>query len=342
MQKGFDTNKYIQIQELEILKRADKYDRIYLEVGGHLNYDGHASRVLPGYKPQTKLSLFRDLYEVENISIIYCVNSKDLASKKRLGDFDINYAKQTLKDISSFKKLNLQEIVLVITRYEKKYHKIVSKFIKKMKNKVKKSYIHKEINNYTKSPQHAIKGYKKNEYIKLNSDLVLITGAAGGSGKMATAMSQLYHDLKIRKIKSGYAKFETFPVWNLPLNHPINLAYEAATADLQDKNKIDPYHLRKYKIKAVNYNRDIENFSILIKLSNLITKTNSKSAFGYFSPTDMGIGNTKFGIINEDLCKKAAIKEINRRMKIYTKEFKANRESEQTIKRMNEILKKLK
>jgi uncharacterized protein (UPF0371 family) len=152
-------------------------------------------------------------------------------------------------------------------------------------------------------------------------------------------MSQIYHDIK-NKINSGYAKFETFPVWNLPLSHPINLAYEAATADLQDKNEIDPYHLKHYNIKSVNYNRDIKNFSILIKLANMITK--SKSAFGYHSPTDMGIGNTKSGIINEEICKRAAIKEIHRRMKVYKKEFKSRRESEKTLERMEEILKKLK
>jgi uncharacterized protein (UPF0371 family) len=336
MKRGFDTKKYLKIQELEIIKRAKKYNKFYLEFGGHLIYDGHASRVLPGYNPETKLKLLRNLHKIEKISIIYCVNAKDISSKKRLGDFKLDYTNQTLKDIRAFKKYGLKDITLVITRYQESKSKLIFQFKKIISKEVKRIYIHHEIPNYINGPKYAVKGYKKNPYVKLNSKLIIITGAAGGSGKMATAMNQIYHDIR-KGINSGYAKFETFPVWNLPLDHPINLAYEAATADLQDKNEIDPYHLKHYKIKAVNYNRDINNFSILMKLASMITK--SKTAFGYYSPTDMGIGNTKSGIIDEEICKKAAIKEIRRRMIVYTKEFKAGRDSEKTLKRMKEILK---
>ncbi len=337
MKRGFDTSKYIEIQKKEILKRLGRFQRLYLEFGGHLTYDGHASRVLPGYNPKTKLKLLKSLGDLE---IIYCVNANDIESKKLLGDFKLNYTKQTLKDIKILRKKVSKNIFLVITRYQNKHSKTIMKFKKIISKYVKKIYIHNEIPNYIKSPEYAIKGYEKNIYLNLNSKLIIITGAAGGSGKMATAMSQIYHDTK-NKINSGFAKIETFPVWNLPLNHPINLAYESATADLQDKNEIDPYYLRHYKKKSVNYNRDIKNFSILIKVANLISKTKNNSAFGYYSPTDMGIGNTKEGIINEELCKRAAIKEIFRRRKVYEKEFKAGRENKKTLERMDKIIKKI-
>ncbi len=341
MKRGFNTSKYIEIQKKEILKRMNKFNRLYLEVGGHLCYDGHASRVLPGYDPKTKLKLLKNLKKSGiDIEIIYCVNAKDIESKKVLGDFDLNYKKQTIRDIGTFAKNNLKVNHLVITRYERKNSKTISQFKEIIGNKVKNIYLHNEIPNYSKSPNYAVKGYKKDSPIKIkaNSRLIIITGAAGGSGKMGTAMSQIYYDIR-NKINSGYAKLETFPVWNLPLNHPINLAYEAATADLQDKNEIDPYHLKYHHKKAVNYNRDIKNFGILMDIAKIITK--KKFPFGYKSPTDMGIGNTKAGIINDNICRKAAIKEINRRMKFYTKEYKSGRESKATIERMEEIMNKI-
>ena len=336
--RGFDSSKYLKIQKAEILKRLSKFNRLYLEVGGHLCYDGHASRVLPGYLPKTKLILLKKLKEFET-EIIYCVNSKDLSSKKHLGDFNLDYKKQTIKDIETFKKNGLKVNHLVITRFEKKDSKSVFRFLKLIENKVKNTYIHNEIKNYLKSPKYAIDGYKKDSRIKVKSKLIIITGAAGGSGKMATAMSQIYYDIK-NKVNAGYAKLETFPVWNLPLSHPINLAYEAATADLLDKNEIDPYHLKYHHKKSVNYNRDIKNFGILMNLLKAITK--KKFPFSYKSPTDMGIGNTKSGIINDKICRTAAIKEIKRRMKFYEKEFKKGRESKSTIERMEEILNKIK
>jgi len=335
MKKGFDTLKYIEIQKQEILKRVFKYNRFYLEVGGHLTYDGHASRVLPGYDPRTKLKLIESLGDTE---ILYCINANDLESKKRLGDFKLDYKKQTLKDISEFKKASLKNIKIIITRCKKSNLKIVLDFKKLLERNRLKVYTHNEISNYTKSPKYAINGYKKDSYIKTESKLIIVTGAAGGSGKMGVAMSQIYHDLR-NKINSGYAKLETFPIWNLPLNHPINLAYEAATADLQDKNMIDPYHLKYHKIKAVNYNRDIENFSILMGIAKLITK--KQFPFGYFSPTDMGIGNTKSGIINDKICREASIKEIKRRWKYYNEEFNSGRTQKATIERMKEIIKEI-
>ena len=333
MKKGFDSKKYILAQKKEILNRMRKFDRLYLEVGGHLCYDGHASRVLPGYDPKTKLKLLKKLGKLE---IIYCVNAKDLNSKKRLGDFNLTYEKQTLKDLKLFKRAGLKVDYVVITRFSNE--KRAKDFKKTLDKNVRKVYFHKEIKGYSKSIKKAIKGYKENPVVPINSKLVIVTGAAGGSGKMATTMSQIYSEVN-KKIKSGFAKFETFPIYNLPLDHPINMAYEAATADLQDKVQIDPYHLKYYKKKAVNYNRDIDNFGILIKISKSITK--KKSAFGYHSPTDMGVSNTKAGIIDEEICKQAAIKEIKRREKVYLYEFKRGRETKATLNRIKEILRKL-
>lgn len=333
MKKGFDTEKYIQIQKKEILKRMKKFDRLYLEVGGHLAYDGHASRILPGYAPKTKLKLLKTLGKLE---IIYCVNARDLNTKKRLGDFNLNYKKQTLKDLRLFKRAGLKVDYVVITRFDNQAKALKLKKI--LDKKVKKVYLHKEIKDYS-NPAKALKGYEKNPALPIVFDLVIITGAASGSGKMAVAMSQIYSNVK-RKINTGYAKLETFPIYDLGLDNPINLAYEAATADLQDKNKIDPYYFKKYHKKVVNYNRDIKNFAILLKISKLITK--KKTAFGYNSPTEMGINNTKKGIINEKICEQAAIKEIRKRQKFYLREFRKGRENKQTLERMKEILKKIK
>jgi len=333
MKRGFNTERYLRAQKKEILKRMSKFDRLYLEVGGHLPYDGHASRVLPGYNPKTKLKLLKTLGKLE---IIYCVNAKDLSSKKRLGDFNLNYKRQTLKDLRLFKRAGLKVDYVVITRFSNE--KEAEKLKKILDKKVRKVYFHKEIKGYSKNVKKAIKGYKENPIVPITSKLVIVTGTAGGSGKMATTMSQIYSDIN-RKINAGFAKLETFPIYNLPLNHPINIAYEAATADLQDKNKIDPYHLKYHKKKAVNYNRDIDNFAILMKISRLITK--KKAAFGYYSPTDMGVSNTKPGIINKEVCKQAAIKEIKRREKVYLHEFKKGRESKETLNRMKEIIKKI-
>ncbi len=332
MKRGFDTKKYLKAQKKDILKRLKKFERLYLEVGGHLSYDGHASRVLPGYLPNTKLKLLKTLGKLE---IIYCVSAKDLDSRKRLGDFNLTYKKQTLKDIRDFKKAGLKIDYVVITLF--KGEKSALKFKRILEKKVRKVYFHKKTKNYF-NPKKAILGYEKNPAIPTTTKLIIITGAAGNSGKMSVAMSQIYLDRK-RKIKAGFAKLETFPIYNLSINHPLNIAYEAATADIKDTNKIDPYYLKKNKKRVVNYNRDINNFKILKALSRLFTK--NKTAFGYSSPTEMGVSNTKAGIINKEICEKAAIKEIYRRQKIYSKEFKKGRESKQTLERMKEIIKKI-
>lgn len=330
--RGFDSKRYIDAQSTEILKRVNKFDRLYLEFGGHLCYDGHASRVLPGYKPSLKIDLLKSLGDIE---IIYCVNSKDIAGSKRLGDFNLDYKNQVLKDISDIEKRGLKVNHIVFTRYDGEVG--VKEFLKKIKSRGHKTYLTKEVKDYI-IPKNAIKSYKENSYVKVKSNVIIVTGAAGGSGKMAICMSQVYHDLKNKK-NAGYAKFETFPVWNLSLNHPINLAYEAATADLGDINMIDPYHLKAYKKRAVNYNRDIENFEILKSTVKEMTK--KRNPFGYKSPTDMGVSKVKDGIINELVCQNAAIKEIKRRMKVYKKEVEAGRLNEIVNLRMKKIVGKL-
>jgi len=321
---GFFSAEYIKAQTHEIKKRLGKYPRLYLEIGGKPCSDGHASRVLPGYKKTLKLDILKSL---GNLEIIYCINAKDINSNRRLGDFKLNYKQQTLKDLSTFKKQKLKVKSIVITMYEGE--KEAFEFSKVLSRLGVKIYFHSKTKNYLKSAENALNSYKNQPYISSRSKLVVVTGPSGNSGKMAVALNQLYHESKIN-INSGFAKFETFPIHNLPLNHPINIAYEAATADLQDKVMSDPR-----KKDEVNYNRDIKNFSIL----KLIMK--GRKNFPYKSVTDMGINMTKAGIIRDSVCRQAAIKEILRRNKYYTDEYQKGRESPRTIERMKVILTKL-
>jgi len=333
LKRGFSTKKYLLIQENKVLERIRKFDRLYLEFGGKLFYDNHAARILPGYKKTIKAEFLKQL---EDLEIIYCINAKDLQATRRVGG-RVSYEKQALKDLRDSKKFKIEIKKVIITRYDGEAK--AKTFRKRLIKLGKKVYFHKEIPGYPNNLTKVIRGYAKQPYIPIKKDIVVVTGPTGGSGKMAVALSQIYHDHK-KKINSGFAKFETFPIWNLPLKHPINLAYEAATADLQDKNMIDPYHWKAYKVKAVNYNRDIENFAILKAIIKKITKKNFP--FGYKSPTDMGINTIKQAIINPELCKKAALKEIKRRYKIYQREFKKGRESKATLDRVEEIIKKIK
>lgn len=331
--RGFDSKKYIQAQTVSILKRINEFDKLYLEFGGKLTYDGHASRVLPGFNPTTKVNLLKNL---GNFEIIYCVNANDLHSKKRLGDFEISYKEQAIKDIKDIRKKGLNVKHLCITFY--KDRKDVNIFKKVIENLGINVYLHREIEGYPNKTKKILNGFLKQDFIKTKAKLIIVTGASSGSGKMATAMAQIYHERK-NGIKAGFSKYELFPIWDLPLKHPINIAYEAATADIGDYNMIDPYYLKEYHKKAVNYNRDVENFAILKKIYSLVA--GEKINLKFKSPTDMGVNKAKEGISDENVCKKAAIREIKRRYKFYEKEFKAGRENQQTIKRMEKILKKI-
>ena len=273
MKRGFDTKQYSKAQTLEILKRAQKFDKLYLEIGGKLLSDDHASRVLPGYNRTCKLKIIRELQDPE---IIYCINTKDLISKRHVGRYNLTTEEKALKDLVDLEILGFKPKV-VITRFEKE--KSIKNFvtiIKKMKLRV---YLSSEIANYGDT-QATLAGYRKQKLIPTKSKLIVITGVGSDSGKMGLALSQIYKEQqKEKKKKIGFTKFESFPVWNLPISHPINLAYEAATADVKDKNMIDPYHKKAYKKNATNYNRDIENFGILQKI--LKQKLKSKLLWTY-------------------------------------------------------------
>jgi uncharacterized protein (UPF0371 family) len=332
MKRGFDAEKYIASQSFEILKRVRKFSRLYLEFGGKLCYDEHASRVLPGYKTTTKIEILKRLGDLR---IIYCIYAKDLENNRMVGMSGMNYKKKILKDLKDIDGFGFKKINIVITRFNKE--KRAKKFADRLKRDYK-IYFHTKIEGYGVDIKKTLAGYEKQKYIPIKENFTIVTGPAGGSGKMGFCLSQIYHERK-KKINSGFAKFETFPIWNLPLNHPVNLAYEAATADLGDVNMIDPYHLKTYNKKAVNYNRDIENFGILLAIARKVTC--EKWPCGYKSPTDMGVNMGKFGIINDKVVRHAAIGEIKRRRGAYKKEFKKTSQCERVISRMDNILKKI-
>jgi uncharacterized protein (UPF0371 family) len=331
---GFDTNKYLKEQTKRILERVGKFQKLYLEFGGKLCYDLHAARVLPGYESTTKIELLKKLGDIE---IIYCISSKDIERGRVRRDFGLTYDNMTLKDISDIKDFGLKVSSVIITRYSGEHS--VKIFKKRLENFGMKVYIHEEIKGYPNDIKKVLEGYEKQPYVKTDKKLILVTGVGGNSGKMAFCLSQIYHERK-KNLKTGFAKFETFPIWNLQLKHPINVAYEAATADLLDVNMVDPFHKKAYGITSINYNRDVENFNILKNIMQKITK--EKDPFGYKSPTDMGVNTAKKGIVNDNVCRKAAKQEIIRRYFRYLREKVEGIQTQETIDRMEEIMKEVK
>jgi uncharacterized protein (UPF0371 family) len=332
---GFDTRKYLEAQTSEILERVKKFDkRLYLEFGGKLCYDFHASRVLPGYEPDTKTKLFRKL--LKDMQIIYCVSAKDIQRGKIRGDFGLPYDQQTLKDIGDLRDRGLNVSCVALTLY--KGESLAGRFKRYLKNLGFKVHVFTEIKGYPNDLNFVVsdKGYGSQPYIKIEKPLIVVTGAGGGSGKMSLCLSQMYHDHK-RGINSGFAKFETFPIWNLPINHPVNTAYEAATADLGDYNMVDPFHKKKYGITAINYNRDIENFELMKNILDRITG----DGVPYNSPTDMGVNKAKIGIISDKVCREAGKQEIIRRYFRYKEEMMLGIESKETVERMEKIMEKV-
>jgi uncharacterized protein (UPF0371 family) len=332
-QVGFDTNKYIEEQTRKILERVSKFGKLYLEFGGKLCYDLHAARVLPGYKATAKIELLKKLGDIE---IIYCVSAKDIEKGKVRGDFGLTYDNQTLKDISDIRDFGLNVSSVVITLYSNE--RSANTLKKKLENFGMKVYMHTPIEGYPLNIPNVLEGYGKLPYIETNKKLVIVTGAGGNSGKMATCLSQIYHERK-KGLKTAFAKFETFPIWNLELNHPVNIAYEAATADLKDANLVDPFHKEAYGVTAINYNRDIENFNILISIMKEIT--GEESPFGYKSPTDMGVNAAASGIIDDEACREAARQEIIRRYFRYYKEKIEGIETQDTLDQMAMIMNKV-
>ena len=333
MKVGFDNDKYVKIQSEKIKERFKLFDKLYLEVGGKLFDDSHAARILPGFKNDVKISMFKELKD--DLEIIYCINAGDIEKNKIRGEYGITYDLEVIKLINESKKMGFSVNSVVITLYKNQVS--VDKFIKKLNRNGIKTYIHTYTKGYPTDVDTIVseEGYGANPYIETTKPLILVNAPGPGSGKLATCLSQIYHENK-RGVNAGYAKFETFPVWNLPLKHPVNLAYEAATADLKDVNMIDPFHLEKYGKTAVNYNRDIETFPIL---KSILSKVSKKDI--YFSPTDMGVNMVGYCISDNDIVEEASKKEIVRRYYNELNNYKMGLCDEDTYKKikilMNEI-----
>ena len=275
---GFDNQKYLKMQSEQIRKRIAFFGgKLYLEFGGKLFDDFHASRVLPGFEPDSKIRMLQQLKD--DVEIVITISAEDIESNKIRGDLGITYDEDVLRLIDTFREMDLYVGSVVLTRYNGQSG--ANAFLKQLSVLGIKCYCHYTIAGYPSDVQHIVSdaGLGKNDYIETTRSLVVVTAPGPGSGKMATCLSQLYHDHK-RGITAGYAKFETFPIWNIPLKHPVNLAYEAATADLNDVNMIDPFHLEAYGEKAVNYNRDVEIFPVLNSIFKMI-----QGESPYSSPT---------------------------------------------------------
>ena len=306
MKIGFDNDKYLQLQAEHITARRAQFGgKLYLEFGGKLFDDYHASRVLPGFQPDSKIRMLRTLKD--DVEIVVAICAGDIEKNKMRGDLGISYDADVLRLIDVFRDLGFYVGSVVITQYAGQ--PAADAFIKRLDTLGVKSYRHYPIAGYPSDVAHIVsdEGLGRNDYIETTRPLIVVTAPGPGSGKMATCLSQLYHDNR-RGIPAGYAKYETFPIWNLPLKHPVNLAYEAATADLNDVNMIDPFHLEAYGVTTVNYNRDVEIFPVLAAMFRKI-----QGECPYKSPTDMGVNMAGFAIVDDDACQEASRMEILRR-----------------------------
>ena len=304
---GFDNNKYLEIQSQHIQQRIAQFDnKLYLEMGGKLFDDFHASRVLPGFLPDSKIKMLMQLSD--QVEIVIVINATDIEKSKVRGDIGITYDADVLRLIDAFRGNGLYVGSVVIAQYSGQA--TADTFHKRLESLGVKVFLHYPIEGYPSNIPHIVsdEGFGKNEYVETTRPLVVVTAPGPGSGKMATCLSQLYHEYR-RGIKAGYAKFETFPIWNLPLKHPVNLAYEAATADLNDVNMIDPFHLEAYNETAINYNRDVEAFPVLNAILEKISGTSP-----YKSPTDMGVNMAGRCIIDDAACQEASRQEIIRQI----------------------------
>ena len=332
---GFDNAKYLAEQTSAILERVKRSrDKLYLEFGGKLLFDYHAARVLPGYDPNVKMKLLRDLKG--RADIILCIYAGDIERRKVRADFGITYDADALKLIDDLRDWGIDVRAVVITRFENQPS--ARMFKNKLERRGLRVYTHRFTKGYPTDVETIVgeEGYGANEYIETEHPLVIVTGPGPGSGKLATCLSQLYHDHR-RGRASGYAKFETFPIWNLPLKHPVNVAYEAATADIGDFNLIDPFHLEAYGKSAVNYNRDVEVFPVLERILERITG----EAAVYRSPTDMGCNAAGFGIVDDEVCRDAAKQELIRRYFRYSCEYVMGLVERETVQRAELLMKEL-
>lgn len=332
--RGFDTGRYLSAQVRRIMERVDQYDKLYLEFGGKLRYDHHASRVLPGFEVDTKVQMLRKLGA--QAEIVHCISAKDIERRKVRRDFGLTYEDQIIKDISDLRELGLDVSAVVINRYEGEH--AADKFRQRLVNRGISVYIHYEIEGYLTDIDRVVseEGYGQPEHVDTSHRIVVVTAPGPGSGKMSFCMSQVYQD-RMRGVMSGFAKFETFPIWNLPVEHPINVAYEAATADLGDYNCVDPWHRDAYGVEATNYNRDVENFAIMRRIIEKMTGPGDPIA-EIRSPTDMGVNMAGEGIVDDDVCRAASKEEIVRRFYQYQREFVEGLTTYDTLERMEVIM----
>ncbi len=330
---SFDSERYLREQTSAILERVNRFNnKLYLEFGGKLLYDYHASRVLPGYDPNVKMRLLQKLKD--KADILLCIYAGDIERKKIRADFGITYDSDALKLIDDLRGWGIEVLGVIINRFDNQ--PAATLFKNRLERRDINVYTHRFTKGYPTDVELIVsdEGYGANEYIETENPLVIVTGPGPGSGKLATCLSQLYHDYK-KGIKSGYAKFETFPVWNLPLKHPVNVAYEAATADIKDFSLIDPFHLESYNQTAVNYNRDVEIFPVLKRILEKITGGESF----YRSPTDMGVNRAGFAITDDDVTGEAAKQEIIRRYFRYQCEYAMGFADKETVQRVELFIK---
>jgi len=330
---GFDNERYIQEQTGEILERVKRFhNKLYLEFGGKLLFDLHASRVLPGYDPNVKMRLMHELKD--KADILLCIYAGDIERKKIRADFGITYDADAMKLIDDLRRWDIEVRAVIITRFDNQPAAVL--FKNKLERRNIEVFTHRFTKGYPTDVESIVsdEGYGANTYIETKKPLVIVTGPGPGSGKLATCLSQLYHEYR-RGVQAGYAKFETFPIWNIPLKHPINVAYEAATADIRDFNLIDPFHLEAYGKMAVNYNRDVEVFPVLKRILQKITGGNSF----YQSPTDMGVNRAGFAIVDDEVTKEAARQEIVRRCFRYRCEYAMGLTDRETVQRVELFMK---
>jgi uncharacterized protein (UPF0371 family) len=332
---SFDNERYLQAQAEAILKRIELFaGKLYLELGGKICHDLHAARVLPGYDPNVKIRLLQRMKDIPEI--IYCIAAGDIEKGRMRGDFGLSYDTASFRTFDDLEDFGFKVSAVIVNRYHGE--KSADRFINFLRQRGIRVYTQPEIQGYPADIEKIVssEGYGRNPFIETSKALVIVTGAGPGSGKMSTCLSQVYHH-HLHGQSAGFAKFETFPIWNLPLQHPVNVAYEAATADLQDRNMVDPFHLAAYGITAINYNRDVENFSIMKEIIARISDPHSPLA-SYNSPTDMSVNKAKEGIIHDEGVREAARQEIIRRYFRYAWELKQGLEKRETVAILEKLM----
>ena len=334
MRLGFDNDKYLQTQSAHIRERLAQFGgKLYLEFGGKLYDDNHAARVLPGFQPDSKLRMLLQLKD--QVEMVIAINADDIEKNKVRGDLGITYDRDVIRLIDIFRGFGLYVSSVVLTRFNDQ--PIAKAFQARLEGLGIRVYHHYAIAGYPSDTAHIVsdEGFGKNDYIETERELVVVTAPGPGSGKLATCLSQLYHEHK-RGVQAGYAKFETFPVWNMAINHPVNLAYEAATADLSDVNMIDPFHLDAYGTTTVNYNRDVEAFPVLVAMFEKILGT-----CPYKSPTDMGVNMVGSCVFDDEAVREASCQEIIRRYYTALADQKTGKSVDGVIRKLELLMRKV-